>query len=235
MPEQKRGRGRPKKGEVVTKPVVKHVRPDIKEKNKEKYAKQAIDNAIKIYKKYDSPSPNPLNIDAKSITKEAREAWKYLFSLRGYTGEEAIPVERTFYSGGEVIIAFELYCAYIRSNNFMTPIIRPDGEPGLIPHVPSQTAFARWLGCPRGAVYRAMQLATEEERHEYKTMLSDLLSEGAMMGVYNSGSTIFSLKNLCDWADKKEDRAAKEEFTPVEDAEKLLAELGYSRPKLVGK
>lgn len=235
MPEEKRGRGRPRKGEIVTKPVVKHTRADIKEKNKEKYAKQAINNAVKIYKKYDSPIPNPLNVDVKKITKEAREAWKYIFSLRGYTGEEAIPTERTFYSGNEVVLAFELYCAYIRANNFMTAIVRPDGEPGVIPCVPSQTNFAKWLGCSRGAIFRAMQLAADETKHEYKTLLSDLLSEGAMMGVYNSGSTIFSLKNLCDWADKKEDRVEKEEFTPVEDAEKLLAELGYSRPKLVGK
>jgi len=35
-------------------------------------------------------------------------------------------------------------------------------------------------------------------------MLADLLSEGMVRNKHNSTATIFSLKNLCGWADKRE-------------------------------
>ena len=56
-----------------------------------------------------------------------------------------------------------------------------------------------------------------------------------MVGIYTSASAIFTLKNLCDWADNPEDRGSKKEktFVPVEEAEKALRELGYTRPKLL--
>lgn len=230
-----RGKGRPKKGEIVAKPVVVHDRPDIKPKNEMKYSKSTVENAKKIYRKYQSKYTNPLNVDEKNLSPAARETWKYIYSLREYEGEECFNLrEKGLYNSDEVLFAFESFCAFIRGANFMKPFKRIDGETGVMPIVPSQTNLAHWLGITRKSIYRAMMDGPESARTEYKTMLADLLSEGAMMGVYSSSSSIFTLKNLCDWADKPEDRAVqKEDFVPVEEAEKALAELGYTRPRLI--
>ena len=62
-------------------------------------------------------------------------------------------------------------------------------------------------------------------------MLADILSEGAMMGIYQTTMTIFSLKNLCDWADRYDDRPKEEADTTqtVEEAKALMESLGYKR------
>ena len=57
-----------------------------------------------------------------------------------------------------------------------------------------------------------------------------------MLGVYQSSSTIFALKNLCDWADKYEDRSTKkDDRLAVEEAAELMRQLGYSRPQIGGE
>ena len=67
---------------------------------------------------------------------------------------------------------------------------------------------------------------------QYKQILADILSEGAVVGAYSTAPTIFSLKNLCDWADKYEDRSTnKADDLNVEEAEKMMKQLGYERPK----
>lgn len=231
---EKRGKGRPKKDEIVVKPVVVHNRPDIKPENKMKYASQTVKNAEKIYRKYQSEYTNPLNVSEKNLSVAAKSTWQYIYSMRDYDGSECHHRERSIYDSSEVLFAFESFCAFIRDNAFCKPFTRADGDIGVMPIVPSQTNLARWLGIPRKSIYKAMMEGPESDRTEYKTVLADLLSEGAMMGVYSSSSSIFSLKNLCDWADKPEDRAVqKEEFVPVEEAEKALAQLGYTRPRLI--
>ena len=62
MEKEKRSRGRPRNDEIVAKPFVPHVRPQIKDKNKEAYAKKAIRRAEQLYKQYEQPRPNPLNL-----------------------------------------------------------------------------------------------------------------------------------------------------------------------------
>lgn len=246
--EEKRGRGRPKKpkgeigkrgrppkGEFVVKPFVVHNRPDTKPENKEKYAMDAIKRAEKLYEKYNREFPNPLNLDAKKLCPEARSTWEYLFSIRGYEPSDLYknPI-KALLNSEEVLIAFESYCGYIRDNNFVKAFTRPNGEPGVLPIVPNMTNFARWLGISTRPIRTVMD-KDPAAKEEYKKILSDLLSEGAMVGIYTSTSAIFTLKNLCDWADNPEDRGSKKEksFVPVEEAEKALRELGYTRPKLL--
>jgi hypothetical protein len=232
---EERKQGRPKKGELVVKPFVVHKRSDMSEKNKEKYAKDAIKRAERLYEKYNREFPNPLNLDIKRIDRAAKEVWEFVFSLRGYTADDAEKMKyRTIENSEEVLFMFEAFCKYIRDNNFMKCFTRPDGSPGMLPIVPNVTNFAQWLGVSGRVVRKAIE-DDASAKEEYKTILSDLLSEGAMVGAYTSASAIFTLKNLCDWADNPEDRGMKKqkEFVPVEEAEKALAALGYTRPKLL--
>ena len=110
----------------------------------------------------------------------------------------------------------------------------PEGEIKLMPMVPNQSNFALWLGIPRGCISASIRDSDDSVAQEYKAMLGDLLSEGAMVGAYQSSSAIFSLKNLCDWADKYEDKSKPEQKTTVEEAEALMKSLGYNVPKLNG-
>ena len=229
----KRKRGRPRKDEVVEPvKVVKHTRPNINPKNTVKYCEQTIRNAERSYKKFDSKYPNPLNIDEKDLCDEAREAWEYAFSLR--EGAEPLKKERVLYNGEEVLMLFEAYCAYIRKNNYMKTFETPDGEIKMLPMVPNQSNFALWLGISRKLISTVICKSDDSIAQEYKAMLSDLLSEGAMVGAYQSSSAIFSLKNLCDWADKYEDKSKPEQKTTVEEAEALMKSLGYTVPRLDG-
>lgn len=229
--EAPRGRGRPSKDEVVVKPIVVHTRGDIKPENQLKYAKETVRRAENIYKHYNEQRPNPLNIDILDLCNEAREAWKFVFSSRGYTGEECSNLaERVVRDEDEYLYLFECFCDYIRKNMFVQRFTRPDGDIGVLPIVPNQTSFARWLGISRRTLIRAMrENSSEEAFKEYKTMLGDLLSEGAMMGIYQTTMSIFSLKNLCDWADKYEDRPQDKSDTTqtVEEAKALMESLGY--------
>ena len=127
---------------------------------------------------------------------------------------------------------FESFCSYIRDNNFVKQFTRADGEVGVLPIVPSQANFARWLGVSRFQITDAMRYCgCPEDYVHYKNMLADILSEGAMMGIYQTTMTIFSLKNLCDWADRYDDRPKEEADTTqtVEEAKALMESLGYKR------
>lgn len=232
MAEEKRGRGRPKEDELVVKPFVPHVRPQIKEKNKEAYAKKAIRRADQLYKQYAQPRPNPLNLEDKDLTKEAKEMWAYIYSTR-----ENLSIAlnaKTFENCDEILTAFEGFCAYIRNNNFIKQFKRPDGGEGVMPIVPNVTNLALWLGISRRSMREHLANMSPSQEAEYKSMLGDLLSDGALVGAYNTSSAIFTLKNLCDWADKREDRITKvEDTSSIDEAKKNLEELGYVRPRLL--
>lgn len=232
MEEEKRKRGRPRADEIVAKPFTPHTRPQIKEKNKEKYAKKAIRRADQLYRQYDQARPNPLNLEDKDLTKEAKAIWGYIYSMRGGMVPEHQP--KIFESSDEILTAFEGFCAYIRNNNFVKRFIRPDGEEGYMPIVPNVTNLALWLGISRRSMQNNLAEMTPSQEGEYKSMLGDLLSDGALVGAYNTSSAIFTLKNLCDWADRREDRVVKvEDTSSVDEAKKNLEELGYTRPKLL--
>ena len=237
---EKRGRGRPKKDEVVCKPFIVHKDPRIKPENRLKYAEETIRNAENLYKRYKKPYPNPLNIDVKDLEPEARAAWDYIFYTRDYIQtdlEEGHQYEQTFRDGNEVVLAFEAYAQYIKGKNFVRKFERPDGSVGIMPIVPNQTNLARWMGVSAMAISRAMDRTENREAcyAAYKRMLGDCLSEGAMAGVYQSSSTIFTLKNLCDWADKYEDKGtSKNDNFAVDEAKALMEKLGYSREQIGG-
>lgn len=238
MEETKRKRGRPTNDEIVAKPFTPHIKPQIKEKNKEKLARDAIRRADQLYKWYAMGQPNPLNLEDKDLTEEAKATWKYIFSKREDAGasleNHGSGRYRSLQGGEEVLDAFEGFCAYVRSNNFMKPFTRADGEQSYIPIVPNPTNLSMWLGISSRALRRSAAEMNPSQEAEYKAMLSDLLSDGAIVGAYNTSSTIFTLKNLCDWADKREDRVVQVENTStVDEAKRNLAELGYVRPKLL--
>ena len=232
MGEEKRKRGRPRNDELVVQPFVPHTRPQIKDKNKEAYAKKAIRRADQLYKMYEQPRPNPLNLEDKNLTKEAKAMWAYIYSMRDHMSPNLHA--KIFEDCEEILTAFEGFCAYIRNHNFMKEFKRPDGETGLMPIVPNVTNLAIWLGISRRSMREHLANMSPSQESEYKSMLSDLLSDGALVGAYNTSSAIFALKNLCDWADKREDRVVKvEDTSSVDEAKKNLAELGYSRPRLL--
>lgn len=232
MEEEKRKRGRPRNDELVVKPFVPHTRPQIKDKNKEAYAKKAIRRAEQLYKQYEQPRPNPLNLDDKDLTKEAKQMWAYIYSMRDSLSTRLDA--RIFEDCDEILTAFEGFCAYIRNHNFVKGFTRPDGEQGVMPIVPNVTNLALWLGISRRSMREHLANMSPSQESEYKSMLSDLLSDGALVGAYNTSSAIFTLKNLCDWADKREDRVVKvEDTSSVEEAKANLKELGYVRPRLL--
>lgn len=227
--------GRPKKDEIVVKKFTVHKKKDIKPENKLKYAKEAINTADNLYRRYSKSYPNPLNIDEKDLLPEARACWEYIFSTRNYNGlpelTKKASCERIFYDGKEVTYAFECYGDWVKSQNFVRTFTRPDGEQGVMPIIPNQSNFAKWLGISSQMVHTIM-FRDEEARNSYKRLLGDLLSEGAMAGIYQSVSTIFTLKNMCDWADKYEDRSKdKSDDLGVAEAEELMRQLGYAREK----
>lgn len=236
---EKRGRGRPRKDEVVAKPFVVHRDPRIKPENEVKYAEEAIRNANNLYKRYRAKYPNPLNIDAKDLLPEARACWDILFHMREYTEEDVLRAfenDRALENGYEVLFAFEAYVNYVRNQNFVREFIKPDGSVGIMPIVPNQSNFARWLGISQQNISRAMNRGDDKVFDAYKRTLADCLSEGAMVGIYQSTSTQFALKNLCDWADKYEDKGTKkDDKLAVEEAVELMKQLGYSRPQLGGE
>lgn len=231
MEEEKRKRGRPRNDELVVQPFVPHVRPQIKEKNKAAYAKKAIRRADQLYKQYDQARPNPLNLEDKDLTKEAKAMWGYIYSMR----DNLEPLQKKIFENcDEILTAFEGFCAYIRKHNFVKEFKRPDGETGVMPIVPNVTNLAMWLGISRRSMRDHLANMSQSQESEYKSMLGDLLSDGALVGAYNTSSAIFTLKNLCDWADKREDRVVKvEDTSSVDEAKKNLEELGYSRPRLL--
>lgn len=238
---EKRKAGRPRKEEIVVRQFTAHTNKNIKPENELMYAREAIRTADGLYKRYKADYPNPLNIDKSELSKDAIECWEYMFHTRDYDG--APRADRTLYGTDEVLFAFECYLRWVRKQNFVKGFTRPDGEDGVMPIIPNQTNFATWLGVSQSYISKIMQEGDQDARNRYKRLLADCLSEGAMVGAYNTASTIFTLKNMCDWADKYEDRSSnKADDLGVEEAQELMKQLGYSReratlspPKLEGE
>ncbi len=231
----KRGVGHPKAGELIVRPFMVHNFDKMKPENRVKAAKETIRTANALYARYSKNYPNPLNIDVKDLLPEARACWDYIFSERGYTDDEMehgmAGGNRIFNDAGEVVFAFECYVDWIRNQNFVKAFNRPDGEIGAMPIIPNQTNLAKWLGVSKQRITDVM-LKDADAQLQYKNTLADCLSEGAMIGVYNTASTIFTLKNMCDWADKYEDRSTnRADDLGVAEAEELMKQLGYAREK----
>ncbi len=201
------------------------------------YARKSIHQAENLFRYYSQPRVNPLNLESKNLSPEANECWKYIFSVRGYTEDDAnmtckkVKEDKTFHNADEIVFALECYTQWIRSQNFAKEFERPDETIDLMPIVPNQSNLAQWLGISSFSISHYMK-DDPEAQSRYKHILADCLSEGAMVGVYQPASTIFSLKNLCDWADKYEDRSKdKTDDLGVSEAAELMKQLGYSRER----
>lgn len=193
-------------------------------------------NAERIYKKSMQSSPNPLNISNKNLTPEAKEAWKYVYSLRSVMMDDVPNLhERVIYDGEEFLFLFEAYSAYIRDKGFAREITRENGDKVMIPIVPNIDTFARWLGVSNKLIRLRLDEMSDGEVKYYKDMLANLVSQGAMIQAYASQAAVFTLRNQCDWSDKYDERHAgtsEEGALTQSEAEAILEKLGYVRPRL---
>lgn len=94
-----------------------------------------------------------------------------------------------FKSGDELLNAFEGYLTEAEEEFKIKP--------------PSFSRFADYVGVSRYSVYSALERFPKEERLCRK-MLADSLVEKALIGVYRDATTIFTLKNVAGWTDKRE-------------------------------
>lgn len=70
--------------------------------------------------------------------------------------------------------------------------------------VPTYSNFATWLGnYSRYSIYRFFE-KHPESRDAVAELLADALVEKAITGKFRDAVTIFTLKNRCNWTDKKE-------------------------------
>lgn len=200
-------------------------------------ARKSIHQAENLFRYYSQPHVNPLNLESKNLCEEANACWRYIFSTRGYDESDAqmgytqSDREKAFFNADEIVFALECYTQWIRNQNFVREFERPDESIGYMPIVPNQSNLARWLGISSYSISHYMK-DDAEAQSRYKRILADCLSEGAMAGIYQPVSTIFSLKNLCDWADKYEDRSRdRADDLGVAEAAELMKQLGYYRER----
>lgn len=99
---------------------------------------------------------------------------------------------REYDSADDFLKAFTDFNDYVVDNDFdMLPTMRN---------------FAKWAGIDQRTVYNYKDKYFPESKKDYQQILSDTLTEGAIVGKYDKTMTIFCLKNWCDWADKREDK-----------------------------
>lgn len=97
-------------------------------------------------------------------------------------------------------------------------------EEGGYEIVPSYSGFARWKHRNSNGVWGYVR-SHPEIKEEIKPRLASVLSTGAMLGKYRDAATIFTLKNMCDWTDRRESTnisADKRVATEEEAKEKVL-------------
>lgn len=131
---------------------------------------------------------------------------------------------KRFKSGEELLELFQEFCRYVEE------------ERGYA-ITPSQTNFCRYLAeREKPVTVRTIYASLHEYfpiiKKEYQLLVSDLLSQGAMTGHYNPTMAIFTLKNWCDWKDKRETEIGNKDGKPFallseEEAKKALEALGY--------
>lgn len=73
---------------------------------------------------------------------------------------------------------------------------------GHYEEAPTVSNFARWMGIPKANVYSYIRNHSLRER--VADTMADCLVEGAMKQKYGVTMAIFTLKNRCGWADKRE-------------------------------
>ena len=103
---------------------------------------------------------------------------------------------RAFKTSDDLLDAFLSYTDYVVDNDYI--------------EVPTKGNFAKWCGIDRKTIYNTINKYFPDRKKDYKEILAEILTTGAMMGKWDRTITIFALKNWCDWSDKREDRVVND-------------------------
>ncbi len=99
----------------------------------------------------------------------------------------------------ELIELWRLFCGEIVENKYVT--------------VPTVTEFVRFVArcrqAPEEDVARAVERHFPAAREAVERMRADVLSQGSMLGKYQSTMSTLAIKNWCGWADKQDPTKGK--------------------------
>lgn len=107
-----------------------------------------------------------------------------------------------FKTGDDFVASFENYLK--------------EGEPNFNTKPPSFSRFADFVGVSRYSVYGALERFPKAEK-ACRKMLADALVEKALIGIYRDATTIFTLKNVAGWTDKRETTNMERGAKPIAD------------------
>jgi len=99
--------------------------------------------------------------------------------------------------------------------------------------VPTYSNFAAWLGHYSASSVYAFFKKHPETRDSVAELLADVIVEKAITGKYRDAVAIFTLKNRCNWTDKKESISRYEtgEIASADEAREnvkaIMKSLGY--------
>ena len=83
-----------------------------------------------------------------------------------------------------------------------------DKQENSLKDTPTFYGFYRFVREKKECSYHTIRRCFDEYwadiKKEFEDIRADLLSRGAIIGIYNPTMTIFALKNWCKWADKPE-------------------------------
>ena len=83
-----------------------------------------------------------------------------------------------------------------------------DKQENSLKDTPTFYGFYRFVREQKECSYHTIRRCFDEYwadiKKEFEDIRADLLSRGAIIGIYNPTMTIFALKNWCKWADKPE-------------------------------
>ena len=83
-----------------------------------------------------------------------------------------------------------------------------DKQENSVKDTPTFYGFYRFVREKKECSYHTIRRCFDEYwadiKKEFEDIRADLLSRGAIIGIYNPTMTIFALKNWCKWADKPE-------------------------------
>lgn len=115
----------------------------------------------------------------------------------------------------------------VRWRQFCTAIV----EEGYV-IAPTITEFIRFVVRQTGATEEAVAAAVERHlprvRQEVESIRGDVLSQGTMLGKYQSTMSVLAVKNWCGWADKQEAAKGRDPVGLAEAAaqiERLLSDV----------
>lgn len=123
---------------------------------------------------------------------------------------------KKFKNGQQLIDLWQQFCNQIRENGYT--------------EAPTQTAFRRWLGVhysdtDRKTIYNSLNDYFPNIKKEFESIRADTISEGTMLGKYQSTMSIFALKNWCSWRDNPASANFNAEDAQQDELSKSLSEL----------